>query len=256
MTIRFCVLSSGSKGNAIWIETEEQALLVDSGLSGKELKRRIGQSGLDPAKLKAILVTHEHRDHISGVGIAARTFNVPVWINEPTFRQANSGLGKIRMECFRTGGDFGFGNLNIHAFSISHDCSDPVGFIFESKGVRLGLATDLGVVTNLVREHLTGCQALIVESNHDPKMLMEGPYPWETKRRVRGRRGHLSNADTAELVAAVDHKELEFVVLAHLSETNNLPDLALEEVGRAVRDRRWALSAASQHCPGEVLELG
>ena len=148
----------------------------------------------------------------------------------PPLRQAAPGLGKIRTECFRTGSDFGLGNLNIHAFSISHDCADPVGFIFESGGTRLGLATDLGVVTNLVREHLTGCRALIVEANHDPDMLMDGPYPWETKRRVRGRRGHLSNADTAELVAAVDHRDLAFVVLAHLSETNNLPNLALEEV--------------------------
>ena len=255
MNIRFCVLSSGSKGNAVWIETEEQALLVDSGLSGKELKRRIGQSGLDQTKLKAILVTHEHRDHILGVGIAARMFNVPVWINEPTLRQAASSLGKISTKHFSTGSDFKLGNVNIHAFSISHDSADPVGFIFESAGVRLGLATDLGVVTNLVREHLTGCRALIVEANHDPQMLMDGPYPWETKRRVKSRRGHLSNADTAELVATVDHQGLEYVVLAHLSETNNLPDLAFEEVGRAVRDRRWALSVASQSCPGEVLEL-
>lgn len=251
--IRFCVLSSGSKGNAIWVESGGRALLVDAGLSGKELVRRMNLAGLDPARLEGILVTHEHRDHVHGVGVMARRFKIPVYINEATMIAADYLLGPVRPVLFRTGADTEIAGLNVHPFSISHDSADPVGFTFENSGSRLGLATDLGVATNLVRERLAGCHGLILESNHDLKMLMEGPYPWETKRRVKSRHGHLSNEDAAELLASLAHSGLSQVVLAHLSQTNNLPELALECVGSAVSG--LPLTAARQDEPGPVVEL-
>ncbi len=256
--IRFCVLASGSKGNALWVEASGRAILVDNGLSGKELLRRLALVGLDPGRIEAVLVSHEHRDHIQGVGIIARKRGIPVYINEETYGRVAELLGPIRKRHSLTvGRDLRIGELSIHPFSVSHDAVNPVGFTFVNAHSKLGLATDLGVSTALVKEHLTQCGALIIEANHDPQMLIDGPYPWETKRRVRGRHGHLSNEDTAELLDAVFHRNLTKVVLAHLSETNNRPELALECVGEVLRNRtiEVALDAARQDQPGPVFEI-
>ncbi|MFH1134767.1 MAG: MBL fold metallo-hydrolase [Pseudomonadota bacterium] len=240
----------------MWIEADDEAVLVDCGLSGKEIRRRIALAGLNPQKLKAILVSHEHRDHILGVGIAARFYKVPVYINRLTLEGAPQSLGPINDCLFKTGFDFKAGPFMIHPFSISHDAADPVGFTFEHQGAALGVATDLGVVTNLVRERLNGCRALVLESNHDPQMLMDGPYPWETKRRVRGRLGHLSNDESAELLDLLVHRDLTAVVLAHLSETNNLPGLALESHGRVLSGRNGvSLAAAGQNNPTPLIKI-
>lgn len=255
--LRFCLLASGSKGNAIWVEGADQAVLIDSGLAGKELKRRLATAGLDIQKLQAIIVSHEHRDHIQGVGVLARSLHLPVYLNAPTRKQAETLLNKVETQLFRTGSDFVIGSLTIQPFAVSHDCADPVGFTFVRNGIKLGLATDLGVATRLVQQRLSGCHALILEANHDPQMLIDGPYPWELKQRVRSRHGHLSNFDTAELLAAVSHSRLQHVVLAHLSETNNHPDLALETVRAAfsAAPPELNLSAASQDQPGQVFEI-
>ena len=250
------MLASGSKGNAVWIEAGDEAILIDCGLSGKEVRRRMALAQVDPRKLKAIIVTHEHRDHLHGVGIAARFFKIPVYMNQPTLDVAGPGLGPINPVLFRTGFDFKIGPFTIHPFSTSHDAADPSGFTFEYGGVALGLATDLGVATSLVRQRLKGCRGLILESNHDPRMLMEGPYPWETKRRVKGRLGHLSNEESAELLDILVHRDLETVILAHLSETNNMPELALESHGRVLKDRdRVSLFAANQIHPTPLIKI-
>lgn len=235
------------------METGGRAVLVDSGLPGRELLRRMALAGLDAARLDAVLVTHEHRDHVLGVGVIARKLRLPVYINAATLDRSQTLIGRIDPRFFRTGEDLTIGSLHVHAFSLSHDAGDPVGFTFEENGAKLGLATDLGVVTGLVRECLARSTALIVEANHDPQMLMDGPYPWETKRRVKGRRGHLSNQEAAELLAAVNHRGLNRVVLAHLSQTNNLPELALECAREALAG--LPLDAASQDRPGPVIEI-
>ena len=239
----------------MWVEAEDTALLVDCGLSGKELKRRIVLAGLDPDKLAGIMVSHEHRDHILGVGVAARAFSLPVYINEGALNQAGPGLGRINPIIIDTGKPLTIDPLRIHPFSVSHDCRDPLGFTFDHQGTRLGLATDLGVATALVKEHLSGCRALILEANHDPQMLMDGPYPWETKRRVKSRQGHLSNFDAAELLVELDHKNLAGVVLAHLSETNNNPELALEAVRAVINRQDQFLRAAKQNEPGPIFNI-
>ncbi|MBW1709018.1 MAG: MBL fold metallo-hydrolase [Deltaproteobacteria bacterium] len=255
--MRFCVLSSGSKGNATWVEAEGSALLVDAGLSGKEIERRMAIAGLSPEKLSAILVSHEHRDHISGVGIMARRYNLPVYINKLTLAQCQTHLKKVRVNLFRTGTEFDLGPISIHPFSISHDAADPVGFIFGNNGDTLGLATDLGTATKLVRARLSKCKAMVIESNHDPEMLINGPYHWDLKRRVQGRRGHLSNDAAAELLNDVVHQGLKRVVLAHLSEVNNEPELALARASFVLNScqSRFHLEVACQDKPSRVFEI-
>ena len=253
--MKFCVLASGSKGNSIWVETDAGAVIIDSGISGKELLRRMNQAKLDPARLTAIIVTHEHRDHVSGVGVAARKWRLPVYINPDTLKEARPLLAKLHVRTFKTGHDFEINDMVIHPFSVSHDAADTVGFTFDHNGSRLGLATDLGQATKLVTQHLSGCQGLILEANHDFTMLMEGPYPPFLKQRVRGRTGHLSNDDSAELLARVAHSRLKHVVLAHLSETNNLPALAMEKAGSAVSNPPFTLITAAQGEAGPVREI-
>ncbi|MEW5721621.1 MAG: MBL fold metallo-hydrolase [Thermodesulfobacteriota bacterium] len=255
--IKFCVLSSGSKGNALWVEAGGRAVLVDCGLTLKELRRRLRSTGLDPARLEAIVVSHEHRDHISGVGVTARRLRLPVHINQGTLKRVPETAGRFRTEIFETGKEFSTAGLVLRPFSLSHDTADPVGFTFEQDGVKLGLATDLGVSTNLVRERLGGCQALILEANHDYDMLMTGPYPWPLKQRVNSRRGHLSNKDSAELLAAVEHPGLKTVVLAHLSEVNNHPDLVLDFFRSSFKPGPdgFTLTTASQYEPGRLIKV-
>ncbi len=253
-SIRYCVLASGSKGNALYVEAGGRAVLVDCGLSGKELLRRLDTAGLDPGRINAILVSHEHRDHVLGVGVAARKLKIPVYLNPRTARRLGNALGPADFYKFETGQTFELAGLTIHPFSVSHDAADPVGFTFTYKNVKLGLATDLGEATKLVRHRLVGCHGLIMEANHDITMLDEGPYPWETKRRVKGRHGHLSNEDAAALLEELVHRDLISVTLAHLSETNNLPQLPLE-LASAALNGQCRLSAASQSKPGEVEEI-
>jgi len=214
-------------------------------------------AGLDPARLKAILVSHEHRDHVAGVGVAARMWNIPVYLNPSTLEATNGILGRFEHRLFSTGEELVVGDLEIHPFSQSHDAADPAGFTFRHKDAKIGVATDLGAATALVREHLAGCRALVLEANHDPDMLMNGPYPWHLKTRVRGRKGHLSNHDSAELLVQIADRDLRQVVLAHLSEVNNLPELALECIGSALTpsSRGFGLIAACQRTPGPVFEL-
>ncbi|PIE63225.1 MAG: MBL fold metallo-hydrolase, partial [Desulfobacter postgatei] len=201
-----CPLGSGSRGNAIFVSTPDTDVLVDAGLSGIEIQRRLAAVGKAADDLKAIIITHEHADHIKGVGVLSRRFNIPVYVTSDTFN-ACKGLGKIdQINFFECGCGFEIGTLAVTPFSISHDACDPAGLTLEHQGKKIGIATDLGVVTNLVRTHLSNANALYIEANHDPDMLMTGPYPWHLKQRIQSRTGHLSNQDARQLVAEVSHK--------------------------------------------------
>lgn len=248
-----CVLASGSKGNAIFISDRHTSVLIDAGLSGIEIERRFAQRGINPDLLDAILVSHEHADHIQGVGVLSRRFNVPVYISKKTAQPAGSILGRIEdIRHFECGHTFDVKTLAIHPFTISHDANDPAGFTITNNGMKIGIATDLGVVTAMVKEHLKGCQMLILEANHDPDMLINGPYPWPLKQRIQSRTGHLSNQASGKLVKALNHEDLQYVVLAHLSETNNTPQKALQEVGSVLVDGKPQLHVAVQ---GECSDL-
>lgn len=229
--MQICVLGSGSRGNCTLVAAGSTILLIDNGFSGTEIKRRLLAIGREPAEITAILVTHEHNDHIAGVGILSRQAGLPVYANPATHAAAGERLGRLsaRRE-FGTGEPFAVGDLQIHPFAVSHDTADPVGFVLSDGRYRVGYCTDTGKITNLIEHHLRGCHALVLESNHDPRMLREGPYPLRLQQRVSSQHGHLANEDTGRFLRKALGGNLRHVILAHLSETNNLPRLALEAV--------------------------
>jgi phosphoribosyl 1,2-cyclic phosphodiesterase len=254
--VRLCVLASGSRGNAVHISDGVTTLLFDAGLSGVELERRMNSRGIDPSAIDAIVVSHEHSDHIQGVGVLARRFGARVCVSRPTHAAAEKALGKIdRFIHFDCGTPFQLGDFSIHPFSTSHDAADPAGFTVSRNGCKIGIATDLGVVTELVKNHLAHCSALVLEANHDPIMLEEGPYPWPLKQRIASRHGHLSNEASHRLLKSLIHPALQHVILAHLSEQNNSPEAALKTVGDALGGTGLRLSVARQDVCTQVFEV-
>jgi phosphoribosyl 1,2-cyclic phosphodiesterase len=250
-----CVLGSGSRGNATYVSDGATAILIDAGFSAREIDRRMRSRGLDPGRLSAILLTHEHTDHLRGVERMVRRYRLPVYLTAGTRQEAASLHELPEIHSFACGGEFRIDTLAIHPFSISHDARDPAGFTIGANGSRIGIATDLGQATSLVREHLRGCRMLIVEANHDEDMLRDGPYPWFLKQRIRSRTGHLSNRESCRLLDDILHPGLEQVVLAHLSETNNTPGKALAEVAPLLAGTSIRLTAASQSLPSPLLSL-
>jgi phosphoribosyl 1,2-cyclic phosphodiesterase len=296
------VLASGSKGNSLVISSSHTRILVDAGISCRELFKRMRAADEDPLTLDAILVTHEHQDHVQGVAVTARKLGIPVFFTEATHRawmrwmnpqkrltyadwleqrrQAAAALAtptpttgeeqdfsggrsgesdclceeleeacspspEVKLdpchlpgvEYFRAGSRFCVGDIDVTPFTIPHDAADPVGFVFESEGIRMGLATDLGYVPSNVQQQLKNCDVLMIESNHDLEMLRDGPYPWSVKQRVMSRVGHLSNEATSGFLENNYDGQATYVVLAHLSESNNLPELARVAAERALQER-------------------
>ncbi len=255
--MRCIVLGSGSKGNATLVEAGQTRILIDNGFSGKELLARLQLAGIDPASLSAVLLTHEHNDHIGGVGVLSRRLQLPVYANVPTHRAAEGRLGRIasRLE-FNTGDIFSLGDLQIHAFSVGHDTADPVGFTVHDGQHTLGYCTDTGAITRLIRHSLGQCQALVLEANHDVPMLRAGPYPLAQQQRVLSSQGHLANGDALSLAMELATGQLRSLVLAHLSEVNNHPQLLLKEISRRASGLQGLdISLASQYSIGPVLDL-
>jgi phosphoribosyl 1,2-cyclic phosphodiesterase len=248
--VQVCLLASGSKGNAIYVETAESRLLIDAGLSAREIGHRLNAIGAAPENLDALLVTHEHRDHCRGLGPVARRWNVPVHVHHAT-REALPGVGKLEHTVeFDSGDVFCLRDMEIQTVPITHDAVAPTGFILSTADGNIGIVTDLGLATRLVADRFQKCRVLILESNHDENMLRDGPYPWHLKQRVRSRHGHLSNRESADLLRQLHWEGLEAVFLAHLSETNNSPQLA-EACARQVLGQQGKSSArlfiGSQH---------
>jgi phosphoribosyl 1,2-cyclic phosphodiesterase len=255
--IELTVLGSGSRGNATLVRTERSAVLIDIGFSTRELCRRLEAVGHDPQQIEAIVLTHEHGDHIAGLATFTRRFGLPVYGNGATLAALDKELAHATcITEFETGVPFEIGEFCIDPFPIPHDAVDPVGFVLHAQGLRVGYATDLGHVTGLIAERLRGCSAIVFESNHDRQMLLDGPYPWVTKQRVASRYGHLSNEHAAEAlpVLAADSAEL---VLAHLSETNNQPALCRAVVESALRSHGLGLNVhvAEQHRPSHWVRI-
>lgn len=242
--MKFAVLSSGSKANSTYIEVGKTRLLIDCGLSARQAGLRLESLGIDVRSLNAILVTHEHSDHIAGVPVLSRRLGLPVLTTKETAGQIVDAHG---FECFEPGVTFTIGDATIHPFSISHDAINPVGFAIEGEGFRFVQATDLGKVTPVVAHALQGANALVLESNHDKELLWGCEYPWPLKQRIASSHGHLSNVAMAEALAACLHDELAVVVLAHISENSNTPDHAIAAATRALGDSRANLTHGTVH---------
>jgi phosphoribosyl 1,2-cyclic phosphodiesterase len=296
--VRMTVLASGSRGNSTVVSSARTRILVDAGVSCRELFKRMQAAGEDPRALDAIIVTHEHQDHVQGLAVTARKLGIPVYFTEATHRawmrwvtprkrmtyaewlaerkqQADARAAAAvdpepvnpeiddreafdeeqetltpdecspkadpaalpSVEYFTAGEGFSIGDIAVTPFTIPHDAADPVGFVFEAEGIRIGLATDLGYIPAHAAMRLRRCDVLMLESNHDLDMLRDGPYPWSVKQRVMSRVGHLSNNAAAEFLEKGYDGQAEYVILAHLSESNNLPELARVAAEYALRDR-------------------
>jgi phosphoribosyl 1,2-cyclic phosphodiesterase len=316
LMVKMTVLASGSRGNSTVVSSSRTRILVDAGMSCREIFKRMAAAGEDPRTLDAILITHEHQDHVQGLAVTARKLGIPVYFTEPTHRAwmrwmtprkrmtyadwlsarqavqeasavapanpdidgreafeeereelAPNPVTEVKadpcalpaVEYFSSGEGFCVGDIAVTPFTIPHDATDPVGFIFEAEGVRVGLATDLGYMPPNVKRHLKRCDVLMLESNHDLDMLRDGPYPWSVKQRVMSRVGHLSNMAAAEFLESEYDGGAAYVVLAHLSENNNLPELARVAAERALGDRMSLLAnkllLATQDRPLESIVL-
>lgn len=252
--MKLCVLASGSSGNSIYIESQKTKVLLDAGLSARVIEARLRQVGLRPSELDAIIISHEHMDHVRGAGILARHYGLNLFINPLAYKEAQEALGRLpHIVEFVPGSFFSVGDLYFEPFSVPHDAVDPVGFAIFCGSKKIGAVTDLGCVTHLVREKLKGSDIIIIESNHDRKLLMEGPYPWELKQRIASKMGHLSNETSCELLDAVVDEKLRYAVLAHLSEVNNRPDLAYQAHKKVIDRTGFKLYIAHQHGTGEMI---
>lgn len=230
--MRICLLASGSKGNSLLVESGQTRILVDAGLSARELCCRLESVGIGIESLNALLITHEHTDHVRGLGPLVRRLGIPVYLQTDLAR-ALADVGKIEaVHEFVEGEEFTINDLTVRPFAITHDSLAPVGFTLAGEEGKVGIATDLGIATRLVADCLQGCRMLVLETNHDEDLLRDGPYPWKLKQRVRSNHGHLSNRAGGALLNDLLWQGLETLFLGHLSETNNRPELALDAVNQ------------------------
>ncbi|WP_102693454.1 MBL fold metallo-hydrolase [Rummeliibacillus pycnus] len=248
--MQFSVLASGSTGNSIYVESGEHSFIVDAGLTGKKMEQLFEKVNRDIKKLSGILVTHEHSDHIKGVGVLARKYNIPVFANEKTWQAMDGLVGNIPieqrfqfdMETIQT-----FGSLDIESFAVSHDAVDPMFYCFHENGQKLVVITDTGYVSDRMKGIIKGADSFVFESNHDVGMLQMGHYPWSIKRRILSDLGHVSNEDAAVAMSEVVEQKPTRIYLSHLSKDNNMKDLA-----------RMSVSQTLQSCgimPGEFVNL-
>lgn len=226
MGLRFAYLGSGSQGNGLVVESGGTRVLLDCGFTIKDTVARLARLGLAADDLDAIVVTHEHDDHVGGVGRLARRFGLPVWATHGTVRESDGVLDGADIRIIEGYRPFSVGPIEILPYPVPHDAGEPAQYVFSDGAVRLGVLTDVGQGTPHVTAVLSGCDALALECNHDRDMLWRGPYPPSLKERVGGRLGHLDNASSAALLAALDRSRLQHVVAVHLSQQNNSPDLA------------------------------
>lgn len=250
------MLASGSSGNSTLISTGRTRLLVDAGLSRREICARLAAIGEQPEKIDAILISHEHSDHIAGLPVLAKHLRVPVYLSQLTAPSVCWNGYDPKLECFQAGSRITIGDIEIDTFTIPHDAIDPIGFCFHAEGVRIGLVTDLGYIPDSIKFHLRGADLLVLESNHDVEMLKVGPYPWPVKQRVMSRKGHLSNDVVCEFIRTELDTSVGTLVLGHLSEHNNHPAIVRLGAEQALAGRRLftKLVIAEHRRPTEVFE--
>ncbi len=243
MSVRFTILGSGSGGNCAYLEAGETRLLIDAGFSARQIRLRLAAIGRAPEGLSGVLITHEHGDHVQGLGVLCGKLGIPVYANRMT-RDAIGRVCPARLDfrVFETGSSFGVGEVEVQSFSVPHDAMDPVGFVLGTKAGNLGFLTDLGHVTKLVMERVRTSRVLVLEANHDMRLLQDDlKRPWSTKQRILSRHGHLSNDAAAEVAAELAPAGVGTIYLGHLSRDCNRPELA-----RATVEKRLAAMGATQ----------
>jgi phosphoribosyl 1,2-cyclic phosphodiesterase len=254
--LKFCVLASGSSGNSSLVATSRTRLLIDAGLGVRDLMQRLLSAGESLDTLDAILITHEHSDHVAGLCRLLRKVGhrIPVYITQRTAPAIDWENCEPVLERFQAGSSFMIGDIAIDSFTIPHDAIDPVGFTFRAEGVKIGIATDLGYIPDSIKYHLRSTDVLLLESNHDIEMLKVGPYPWSVKQRVMGRNGHLSNDVVSDFLANDFASSTMALILGHLSEHNNHPELVRMSAASALEQRGLLtrLVIAEQGHPSEV----
>jgi phosphoribosyl 1,2-cyclic phosphodiesterase len=258
--VRLTILGSGSSGNCAYVETDETRVLIDAGFSLRQIRQRLATIGRVPENLTGILVTHEHSDHVQSLPLLSGKLGIPVYCNRPT-QEAVEYQSKTRLTCrlFTTGASFEVGDITVESFMIPHDAQDPVGFLLRTSGGNIGFLTDLGHTTRLVLERVRPAHALVLESNHDVKMLQDCPRrPWSLKQRILGRHGHLSNEAAADAAEEIMSPDLRHLYLGHLSRECNRPELAHRVVSERLQKigaTHVRLEITSQAVPCQTLNL-
>ncbi len=246
--MRFALLGSGSEGNALVVEAGQTRVLMDCGFSLNETVARLARIGLAPEQLQGIVVTHEHGDHISGVARLARKFALPVFLTHGTLRSQHGAFNDLTsVTQISPHLPFAIGEIRVHPYPVPHDAGEPVQYVFSGGEKRLGVLTDAGCSTPHIEAMLGGCDALVLECNHDPGLLANGDYPYSVKQRIGGRFGHLNNHDAAALLARLDSSQLQFLVAAHLSHKNNNPALAVSALSGAIGWPEERITVATQN---------
>lgn len=269
MAVCLTVLASGSRGNCTVVSTSYGSVLVDAGISCRETLKRMKAAGEDPRQLKAIVISHEHNDHVAGMEVLSRKLKIPVYMTQATYeswrrstRDEEGRPAKLeRYEPFQAGKSFSIGDIAVNPFTTCHDAADPCGFTFYAEGLKVGIVIDLGCITRNVSYALRGCDGLMIESNHDIEMLRNGAYPEMVKHRIRSRDGHLSNSDLARFFEDEYDGNAAFIVLAHLSEENNHPELARRTASKALSGKvnlfqASTLTIAHQDKPLQPMYVG
>jgi phosphoribosyl 1,2-cyclic phosphodiesterase len=267
MGVSVSVLASGSRGNTAMIESSKARILVDAGLSCRETFKRLRAIGRSPQEISAILITHEHSDHACGLATLARKLDVPVFLTGSTHQawgraqrdESGESPELPKLELFSSGRPFEIADITVTPFTIPHDAADPVGFTFRAEGRKVAIATDFGYMPASMRDQLRGCDVLVIESNHDLEMLRAGPYPWSVKQRVMSRVGHLSNESLAQFFAQYYDGGASHIILAHISQENNHPEIALRVAESALGPQMTLISnrvmLAAQDAPTETIRL-
>jgi len=262
--IKFCSLLSGSSGNAIFFRKDNTKILIDAGLSGKKIAQALASIGESPTELNAILISHEHIDHIKGAGILSRRYNIPIYANAGTWQSMKDMIGSVASEnigVFDTGCEFEIGDVCVKSFPIPHDAAEPVGFNLFAENKKVTIATDIGHVNKTLVSCLELSDLILLESNHDTEMLKVGSYPWPLKQRIAGGLGHLSNDMAGKVACYLAQKGTRRFLLGHLSQENNFPELAYQTVYNALCESKAVvggdviLGVAERNCVGEVVEL-
>jgi phosphoribosyl 1,2-cyclic phosphodiesterase len=251
--ITLCAIASGSNGNCYYIGNNHEAILVDAGISARQTIARMRQQNLDPAKVKAIFISHEHSDHTNGARVMSKKLKIPVYLTTQTYMAMYSQHRPMAPRFFTPGTEINMGSFHIFPFLKKHDAAEPCSFRIEYNGLHTGVFTDIGSACENVIHHINQCHALFLETNYDEKMLWDGRYPWPLKRRIASEHGHLSNDQAFELLSGHSGSQLQTVFLSHLSAENNTPEKALERFSEL--NDRVSIHMTSRHGPGEVVQI-